>query len=146
LYSSEIASIEAHSKVINGLIFYQNYLLSTGTDGFLKFMSVSDSEESYNLEKEIKLFDHAITARCVFNDWLVAAGKEGGGEENVCGLDNRIKTLKIGVNNNVQIIELGLPVVQVWSLVALERFGKVIAVVRRRGIPMLEIWGGVPQS
>jgi len=42
--------------------------------------------------------------------------------------------------DDLQLIELGIPVVKVWSLVALESSGKLVSVLMKKGRPILEIW------
>ncbi|KAH8596006.1 WD40-repeat-containing domain protein [Bisporella sp. PMI_857] len=135
---TEIAAIEAHEKVVNGLLVYQNRLISTGADGFAKVWLVSASKELYTFERGIRLYDHAVTSRCLLGPWLISAGKDGGGEENVCGLENRMKACRIdGTETNV--LELGMPVVKVWSIATLEGVGKTVLILMKKGKPTLEI-------
>jgi hypothetical protein len=81
-----------------------------------------------------------VTARCIVDDWLVTAGKMGGGEENMCGLDRRLKIWKIHDHDFGPAEEVGLPMVMIWAIVGLKSSRSIAISVMKRGRPMLEIW------
>lgn len=100
----------------------------------------STSDKTYRLERSIKLHDHAIVTRCMLGPWLITGGKEGGGEDNVCGLDCSRKAMRIDGSDSEVFRELGMPVVMVWAAASSEALGRVVFSLRQRGRPTLEIW------
>jgi len=134
-----IASFQAHAKVVNGLIFYQHHLISTGTDGFAKVWTAS-SDNTYALERSTQLHDKAIMKSCLIGSRLITGGKNGGAAENACGRDCSTKLWKLGGQDVDSIEELGVPVEMVWQVVALHQPGKLAVALRKRGKPILEIW------
>jgi len=92
------------------------------------------------LERETRLYHHAVTSRCVLGPWLITSGKNGGGEQNVCGHEQSLKTWKFG-KDDARVINLGQPVVGVWSVVALEGSEKIGVVLMKKGRLTLEFWG-----
>ena len=127
-------------------------LVSTGTDGFAKVWSLhpqsSSSPSSFQTDTllllvSIKLFDHAITCRSLseHGQWLFVAGKDGGKEDNVCGLYNGIKAWKLPADGNGEVVvkKIGSPCPVVWDL-AYVRGGKLFVSLMRRGKACAEVW------
>lgn len=131
---AQLAAFDGHSKIVNGLIFYRNLLVSTGTDGWAKVWSI----ESYQLERIMRLHDHAIVTRGMLGPWLVTGGKDGGGEEDVCGLDCSVRRWKVDGQDAATVNDIGPPAVVVWGLVCLN--DRIVVSLMRRGKPTVEIW------
>ena len=94
-----------------------------------------------------RLFDHAIVCRALTasGKWLLAGGREGGGEEDACGLDARTKALRLDSlvgEGMVEVRELGPPSLAVFAMRCVERRGGEVLVVSlmRRGRAWLEVW------
>lgn len=88
----------------------------------------------------MKLHDHAVVARCMLGPWLITGGKEGGGDDNVCGIDCTVKVSKIDSSDSQDIREIGTRSVVVWKIASLESAGKFVSLLMKRGRPTLEIW------
>ena len=116
--------------LVNGLLEYHQAgsttpdVVSTDTDGFVKLWRFHDHNSSNNFQLSLvgqhKLFDHAVLCRVITTEgWLVAGGKEGGSQEDVCGLDAQVKALKLANLDNestTEVKELGDPSLAVWDL------------------------------
>jgi len=86
----------------------------------------------------VRLHDHAIVARCMLGPWLITGGKEGGGEENVCGLDSSVKAWRL--DEPEVVMEVGMLVVMVAAVASLELSRRIVLSLFKRGRPTLEIW------
>jgi len=133
-------AFEAHAGLINGLIFSDGLLISTGVDGFAKVWSIPTSNTPFELVGSEKLYDHAVTGRYLLSNWLITAGKHGGEEENVCGLDNRLKIWKIRGEEIGPAEEFGLPAPKIWGIAGLVSSKSIAVSVMKKGRPMLDIW------
>ncbi|KAF2152519.1 WD40 repeat-like protein [Myriangium duriaei CBS 260.36] len=140
----ELAAFNAHKGLINGIIFSNNLFISTDVYGFAKVWSMPAGDVSLQLVRSEKLYDHAVTARCMLGSWLVTAGKHGGAADNVCGLDYRMKICKVHGDEQGDGLEspreIGLPVMVIWGIASLHSLRSVATAVMKRGRPVLEIW------
>jgi hypothetical protein len=89
----------------------------------------------------MKLYDHAILARCMLGPWLITGGKDGGGEGDICGTDCSVRAWRVDGLDSKAVREVGTRVIMVWAVGSLEALGRVILLLMKRGRPMLEIWG-----
>ena len=152
--NTPLCVIQAHQEVrglVNGLLSLptpvhtssdeNQKFISTGTDGFAKVWSLSSTSNTLVLLSEIKLFDHAIVARTLSNDgkWLFAGGKEGGGEEDVCGLDGRVKAWNLKRGDAGEVKQLGYPAQVVWNLQCVKG-DRLIVSLMKKGRAHAEVW------
>lgn len=129
-----MASFAAHEKVVNGLRLYKDTLVSTGTDGWVKVWSAND----HKLLRQVKMFDKAIVSRSMHGPLIVAGGKNGGAEENACGLDACVRAWSVDRNGSEKAFDMGGSTVVVWNVGSID--GRVVASLQRRGKPAVEIW------
>lgn len=125
-------------------------ILSTDTHGFVKlwrFSTSSNSPCTLELVGQHKLFDHAIICRTLTagGKWLLAGGKEGGREENVCGLDGRLRALKLdslGGEGKTEVKELGEPSLVIYDMkcVGKGEGERLVVSLMRKGRAWLEVW------
>jgi WD40 repeat protein len=143
--------------VINGLLLVppspntKADILSTDTNGFVKLwcFSGSNSSNPYELQliSQYRLFDHAITCSAItINEkWFVAGGKDGGEESNVCGLEGRVRALRLDSfegKDKAVIKELGYPSLTVWKMKSfkVDRGERLVVSLMKKGRAWLEIW------
>lgn len=139
IHSAQMIMFNAHEGLINGIVSSDHLFVSTSVDGFAKVWSIHPLDTTPKLERSERLYDHAITSRCIFGPWLVTAGKHGGGEANVCGLDHRMKIWRIQ-GEIVAAEEVGLPALVIWTTTSLKSSTAVAVSLMKRGRPTLEIW------
>ncbi|MCJ1249129.1 hypothetical protein MMC30_006352 [Trapelia coarctata] len=128
-YGHLIADIEAHSPVVDGLRVYNDQLVSTGTDGLVKIWSMA----SYELLQSVKMHDHAVTTRDLLGGVIVTGGKDGGYEEDVCGLEG-----EYGEEGDEDIKDIGSPVIVIWDLACVGN--RIVVSSLKRGKPTVEVW------
>ncbi len=72
--------------------------------------------------------------------WLLTGGKDGGGDDNACGIDASVKAWKVDGPDIGIVKQIGLSAETVWEVVSLDESRRVVVALMRRGRPMLEIW------
>lgn len=79
--------------------------------------------------------------RTLLSNILVTGGKEGGGLDNVCGLDCSLKSCDLEMllqGGDVRPIEHGLPCRSLWKVQAIR--ARMVVCLFKRGRPYLDIW------
>ena len=90
-----------------------------------------------------------MTALHVHDTKIISGGKDGGGPEDTCGLDARVRVWSPGdsrddvaSDEHVERVageEMGIPAQVVWGI---RRMGvKVVVAAMKRGKITLEVWG-----
>ena len=106
---------------------HDDLLVSTGTDGWARVWSTLD----WKPLREVKMFDKSFVSRCIFGPWLIAAGKNGGPVDDVCGLDSRVRTWRVDGKGAKDVVDLSAAVPSVWKVDCID--DKVVACLMLRG-------------
>ncbi|KAF4547611.1 PQQ-like domain-containing protein [Elsinoe fawcettii] len=136
---NEISRFDIGGKVVNSLMFSNNVLISTDIEGYAKLWSFSATDIVPQLIRSEGLFDHAVTARCLLGDYLVAGGKDGGPADDACGIDARLMLWKVGGGAPQNPTQIGARTTVVWSILKLD-CSSVAVSLTRRGMPTVEVW------
>ncbi|GAM91117.1 hypothetical protein ANO11243_091640 [Dothideomycetidae sp. 11243] len=140
---AENARFSAHPHSIHGMVANGSLLVSTDSHGWVKLWAMhGGAGPSFVRQDGRRLYDQAVTHRIVVGDWLVCAGKNGGGERNICGLDCRLKILRLhGDPGDIGTIQdIGAPVARIWGVAQVGTTNLTAVSLMKRGVPMLEIW------
>ena len=134
---TELAVFAAHEKVVNGMRLYDDLLVSTGTDGWARVWSI----QNWELLRQVKMFDKSFVSRCMSGPSLIAAGKNGGPVDDVCGLDSCVRSWRTDGNGPDDLIDLSAAVPSVWKVDCIH--DKVVAWLMIRGKPAVQIWPAI---
>ena len=130
--------MSTHSSCLNGLILYRpTILLSTDTNGQVYLWSL----ETYETISHVKVHEHSVLTRNRFKNKIFTGGKEGGGADNVCGLNCSLKSCDLEMllqGENVQPAEHGFPCVMLWE--AKVEGETMVVCLKKRGKPYLDFW------
>lgn len=88
------------------------------------------------------MHDHAVTAKDLLGGIIVTGGKDGGYEENVCGLDSRLRIWRVdgtgGEDGDQVVKDIGVPALMTWDLAAVGN--QVVVSLCKRGRATVEVW------
>ncbi|MCJ1245298.1 hypothetical protein MMC30_002502 [Trapelia coarctata] len=162
---SSIALLAHQTCPINTLRLHASTVIASTADGWLFAWSLMTYQQCWAR----KAHDHAVTAMDVYKGTVVSGGKDGGGVEDACGLDARVRVWNLGVGDgNVKEEDAGgegassLPEGSAASDKTLERghdqrctelgdpaevvwrigsvLGRLIMVMSKRGGVVIEMW------
>ncbi|MCJ1438083.1 hypothetical protein MMC27_007470 [Xylographa pallens] len=92
---SLIALLARHTFPINNLRMHASTVIASTTNGWLFAWSLINYQRCWAR----KSHDHAVTAMDVYKGMIVSGGKDGGGYEDACGLDARVRVWHLDVED-----------------------------------------------